>query len=57
MYIRGLIPQNSTELAEAVPIALGPVKIYKMYDLLAGYLSMPVLKRALILRSNVSYAC
>ena len=24
MYIRGLIPINSTELAEAVPIGLGP---------------------------------
>ena len=26
MYIRGLIPRNFTELAEAVPIALDPAK-------------------------------
>ena len=28
MYIRGLIPRNSTELAEAVPIGGGPDIIY-----------------------------
>ena len=31
MYIRGLIPRNSTELAEAVPICIN--MIYQLYPL------------------------